>query len=346
MLDVSVRVGVLNLMRRLRDERDIAMLYITHDLGSARYLADTTMVMFAGELVEGGDEDVPAHQHRRHVSPADEPLRCVVERQLFDRGFAAVVDPALRPAWVRKSRQADYQAVLQSVLASVVQTYFTHLRNLRRLEVLDANIARARTLLELARNQLNAGVATQIDVTRRRGAARAGGSGPVATGHDRSAERAAAEAGDRYSRLPASCGWRIFNVQRSDGKLLMFAEDTTTFEKRADILRAQKALNRHGSMCAPPRSSGCHRCRWVVRLGAARQISTTTSKPQWSATAAINLPIFDGLRAGRIAGSRCRASNSQEMRVHNLELQISSELRLAAQDASSRNAQIPSPKKA
>ncbi|MFD1276327.1 ATP-binding cassette domain-containing protein [Streptomyces kaempferi] len=47
MLDVSVRVGVLNLMRRLRDERNIAMLYITHDLGSARYLADTTMVMFA-----------------------------------------------------------------------------------------------------------------------------------------------------------------------------------------------------------------------------------------------------------------------------------------------------------
>ena len=40
MLDVSVRIGVLNLMRRLRDEQDIAMLYITHDLASARYLAD------------------------------------------------------------------------------------------------------------------------------------------------------------------------------------------------------------------------------------------------------------------------------------------------------------------
>ncbi|WP_328726368.1 ATP-binding cassette domain-containing protein [Streptomyces sp. NBC_00259] len=69
MLDVSVRVGVLNLMRRLRDERNIAMLYITHDLGSARYLADTTMVMFAGELVEGGDAlavmDAPAHPYTR-----------------------------------------------------------------------------------------------------------------------------------------------------------------------------------------------------------------------------------------------------------------------------------------
>ncbi|MBC9824177.1 ATP-binding cassette domain-containing protein [Terrabacter sp. MAHUQ-38] len=55
MLDVSVRVGLLNLLRRLRDERGIAMLYITHDLASARYVADTTNVMFAGELVEGGE---------------------------------------------------------------------------------------------------------------------------------------------------------------------------------------------------------------------------------------------------------------------------------------------------
>ncbi|NYI03774.1 ATP-binding cassette domain-containing protein [Allostreptomyces psammosilenae] len=69
MLDVSVRIGILNLMRRLRDERGISMLYITHDLASARYVADTTMVMFAGELVEGGDSLAlmarPAHPYTR-----------------------------------------------------------------------------------------------------------------------------------------------------------------------------------------------------------------------------------------------------------------------------------------
>ena len=61
---------------------------------------------------------------------------------------------------------------------------------------------------------------------------------------------------------------------------------------------------------------------------------------QWAAGIGVNMPIFDGLRAGadrRIALSRQR---SQEMRVHSLELQISSELRLAVQDAGSRNAQI------
>lgn len=67
MLDVSVRIGILNLMRRLRDEKGISMLYITHDLASARYVANRTTVMFAGELVESGLStavmDDPAHPY-------------------------------------------------------------------------------------------------------------------------------------------------------------------------------------------------------------------------------------------------------------------------------------------
>ncbi len=67
MLDVSVRIGVLNLMRRLRDEQGISILYITHDLASARYVADRAIVMFAGELVESGESlDLmanPAHPY-------------------------------------------------------------------------------------------------------------------------------------------------------------------------------------------------------------------------------------------------------------------------------------------
>ena len=52
------------------------------------------------------------------------------------------------------------------VLATVANTYFTHLRNLQRIEVLDANTGRARSLLQLAQNRFNAGIATQIDLTR------------------------------------------------------------------------------------------------------------------------------------------------------------------------------------
>jgi peptide/nickel transport system ATP-binding protein len=54
MLDVSIRIGILNLMLRLKEERDIAFLYVTHDLASARYVADDILVMYAGQIVEHG----------------------------------------------------------------------------------------------------------------------------------------------------------------------------------------------------------------------------------------------------------------------------------------------------
>ena len=80
MLDVSVRIGVLNLMRTLCEEQGISMLYITHDLASARYLADRIVVMFAGEFVEGGDAlellANPAHPYTRLlISAVPDPQR-------------------------------------------------------------------------------------------------------------------------------------------------------------------------------------------------------------------------------------------------------------------------------
>ena len=57
MLDVSIRLGILNLLRDLRDRLHLAILYITHDIASARYFADRTMVMYAGRIVESGDSE-------------------------------------------------------------------------------------------------------------------------------------------------------------------------------------------------------------------------------------------------------------------------------------------------
>jgi len=69
MLDVSIRIGILNLMSKLKEERGIAFLYVTHDLASARYVADDILVMYAGQIVERGPiEDVlsaPLHPYTR-----------------------------------------------------------------------------------------------------------------------------------------------------------------------------------------------------------------------------------------------------------------------------------------
>jgi len=54
MLDVSIRVGLLNVMARLRRDVGVSILYVTHDLASARYVADRVLVMYAGHIVEQG----------------------------------------------------------------------------------------------------------------------------------------------------------------------------------------------------------------------------------------------------------------------------------------------------
>jgi peptide/nickel transport system ATP-binding protein len=68
MLDVSIRAGILNLMRDLK-ELEIAFLYVTHDLASARYVADDILVMYAGQIVEQGPVDEvlanPLHPYTR-----------------------------------------------------------------------------------------------------------------------------------------------------------------------------------------------------------------------------------------------------------------------------------------
>jgi peptide/nickel transport system ATP-binding protein len=78
MLDVSIRLDILSLLNGLRERLELAMLYITHDIASARYVADETLVMYAGEIVElGPSEDVtqqPAHPYTQLlVASAPDP---------------------------------------------------------------------------------------------------------------------------------------------------------------------------------------------------------------------------------------------------------------------------------
>lgn len=57
MIDVSLRVSILNLLAHLNEERNIAILYITHDLATARYVGKKgrIAVMYLGEIVETGN---------------------------------------------------------------------------------------------------------------------------------------------------------------------------------------------------------------------------------------------------------------------------------------------------
>lgn len=91
MLDVSIRAGVLNLLRRFRDEDGISIVYVSHDLPTIRYVADRTAIMYLGQIVEiGPTEEVV--QRRLHpytqllLEASPEPDPDVVKPALEARG--------------------------------------------------------------------------------------------------------------------------------------------------------------------------------------------------------------------------------------------------------------------
>jgi peptide/nickel transport system ATP-binding protein len=102
MLDVSIRMGVLNLMERLKRERGIGFLYITHDLASARYIGDRTMVMYAGHTVEGAEStelmDNAAHPYTRLLlSAVPDPHGGLATQEVQARGeIPSLIDPPPR----------------------------------------------------------------------------------------------------------------------------------------------------------------------------------------------------------------------------------------------------------
>ena len=90
-LDVSIRLGVLNLLAELTTEQRVALLYVTHDVASARYFAAEVAVMYAGQLIESGPAEQvisePAHPYTRLlISSAPDPARAAGTGPAEDRG--------------------------------------------------------------------------------------------------------------------------------------------------------------------------------------------------------------------------------------------------------------------
>ncbi len=92
MVDASLRMSIVNLFKRLRDEFDVSVIYITHDLATAYYVCDRIAVMFRGNVVEmGGVESVlmsPRHPYtkllRASIPEADPSKRWKARISLTD----------------------------------------------------------------------------------------------------------------------------------------------------------------------------------------------------------------------------------------------------------------------
>jgi peptide/nickel transport system ATP-binding protein len=70
MVDASLRMSIVNLFKKLRDELGVSVLYITHDLATAYYVSDRIAIMFRGDIVEMGtvEQVLMAPQASVHAS--------------------------------------------------------------------------------------------------------------------------------------------------------------------------------------------------------------------------------------------------------------------------------------
>lgn len=87
MLDVSIRAGVLNLLRRLKEEMGLTLLYITHDLSTLRYICNRTAIMYLGRIAEIGPTEAVIDDARH---PYTQALIAAVPRTDPDAGRQAV----------------------------------------------------------------------------------------------------------------------------------------------------------------------------------------------------------------------------------------------------------------
>ena len=113
MLDVSIRIGVMQLMQELADRFGVSYLYITHDLAVARYMCQDIAVMYLGKMVEMAEtEDLLAHPLHPYTQalisavPIPDPR---LERDTIDikGGVAQPIDPPARCRFYDRCLLAD-----------------------------------------------------------------------------------------------------------------------------------------------------------------------------------------------------------------------------------------------
>ena len=113
MLDVSIRIGVMQLMQELADRFGVSYLYITHDLAVARYMCQDIAVMYLGKMVEMAEtEELLAHPLHPYTQalisavPIPDPR---LERETIDikGGVAQPIDPPARCRFYDRCLLAD-----------------------------------------------------------------------------------------------------------------------------------------------------------------------------------------------------------------------------------------------
>ena len=268
----------------------------------------------------------------------------------FNQGVAglsanfSLLDPTLLATYEAAKRgvkvsEKNLEVVLQEILNAVGGVFFAHLRNEDRFKVIEANIERASALLELAQSRLDAGVTTQIDVTR-------------------AETRVAIEQQAKLQQETV-----VFNSELLLKQILNldFEEElvleaptisseasekkTISFEtiqqKRSDFQREVFLLEQNN---LEQRAANWQRFPSIKLFGGygygTEVLLDGNEQDTWNVGISLSIPIFEGFKIEsrkQFVKSRIRA---QKHVISDLKNKISAEVRLAIQDSKSRGLQI------
>lgn len=231
------------------------------------------------------------------------------------------------------------ESTVQDVLQAIGESFFTHLRNLERMKVIEANLERDRVLLQIARDQYEAGVATPIDVTR---AEVQLSNNELAQMQQETAVLQSELLLKRLLNLEYGGDLNLESEEISEQALdaVNSASMESALQVRSDYLAQTRTLERNRVARKAAFAQRIPTVDLSAQWGVATEVYDDAKQEQWQIGLGINIPIWEG---GRIDANVREADSivrQQEHVVEQLEDTIEADLRLAMHDVRSRFKQI------
>lgn len=232
------------------------------------------------------------------------------------------------------------EATVQTILQGIGNAYLSYWRNLRRLDVIEANLERDRALLEIAQNQEAAGVATPLDVTRAEVRLSAN---ELARLQQETLVLDSSLTLKRLLNIPLGTEIQLVDV--------IFPEEKAPMDQlmrllsmarsgRPDLMAAKAEMEAAEFSVSSAKSSRLPDLAISGQYGFTDEEPSSDMDEQWSVGIGVTVPIFEG---NRIA-SNTRTAEVQlrqaELNLANLEQQVEAEVRFSLQNLDSRFNQL------
>jgi outer membrane protein len=239
-----------------------------------------------------------------------------------------------------EATRLEVENIAQEILQQIAVTYFSHWRNQRRIDVIDANLERDRMLLRIATDQQEAGVATALDVTRAE--VRLATNELARLQQETLLLSSALQLkrvlniglGDEIIIRDEPLGLEVVRIEFSPARF------AGILNQRADYRQAAAEVEREDLALRASRRERLPSLNLSGEWGYASESWTDDMKEQWAVSLGLSMPVFEGFRIDsqtRIAASALR---QRELELKDLAGQIEADYRLALQSLQSGARQV------